>query len=291
MWHGRQAAHAPPGTACHDTVFSPMRPRPITLVLLVAASLVPSAVVSTLAPPVVAQAEDLSQPGISQITHESGNPIDDQGSSYDYRSYITSVTPKVSGLSLEVLEFADRLVLRNHTGKTVTVYGYEGEPYARVLPDGTVEVNMSSRAYYLNQNFYADVTVPASASSHATPHWAVADRTGQFEWHDHRIHWMSPIPPANVKNTSRRALIFDWQVPIQIGTRKGDIDGQLFWTPESSKAPTAVIVLGVAIALLGLLFVLFVRRRRSRAAAIAGGGVTGGSDGPGGPGGPSREAW
>jgi hypothetical protein len=194
----------------------------------------------------------------------------------------------VPGLSLEVLEFADRLVLRNHTGKTVTVYGYEGEPYARVLADGTVEVNTSSPAYYLNQNFYADVSVPASASAKATPHWVVADRTGEFEWHDHRIHWMSPIPPARVKDKSRRTLIFDWQVPIQVGAQKGDVNGQLFWTPESSKAPMAVIVLGAAIALLGLLFVLFVRRRRSRAAANAGGGVTGGSEGPGRP---PREAW
>ena len=42
---------------------------------------------------------------------ESGNPINDQGSSYHYRSYITAVTPSVPGLSLEVLEFADRLPL------------------------------------------------------------------------------------------------------------------------------------------------------------------------------------
>ena len=56
-----------------------------------------------------------------------------QGSSYHYRTYITSITPRAPGLSVEVLEFADRLLLRNHTGKTVTVYGYSGEPYARVL--------------------------------------------------------------------------------------------------------------------------------------------------------------
>ena len=47
------------------------------------------------------------------LTKESGNPIDDQGSSYHYRTYITSITPKVPGLSVEVLEFADRLLLRN----------------------------------------------------------------------------------------------------------------------------------------------------------------------------------
>ena len=93
-------------------------------------------------------------------SQESGNPINDQGSSYHYRTYITSITPKVPGLSVEVLEFADRLLLRNGTGKTVTVYGYSGEPYARVLPNGAAEQNKRSPAVYLNTNFYADVTVP-----------------------------------------------------------------------------------------------------------------------------------
>ena len=127
---------------------------------------------------------------------ESGNPINDQGSSYEYRSNITGVTPSVPGLSFQVLEFADRILLTNHTGKTVTIYGYEGEPYARVLANGTAEQNERSPATYLNTNFYAQVTVPASASASDPPKWQVIDRTGQFEWHDHRIHWMSPVPPA-----------------------------------------------------------------------------------------------
>jgi len=242
-----------------------------------------------LVPAPAVYAQSATQPSITQLTHESGNPIIDQGSNYDYRSNITSVTPKVPGLSLEVLEFADRLILTNHTGETVTVYGYEGEPYARVLADGTVEVNTDSPAYYLNQSFYADVTVPASASPRATPHWVVADRTGQFEWHDHRIHWMSPIPPAQVKDKSKRTLIFNWQVPIRVGTQMGDINGQLFWTPESSKASTAVIALGVAIVVLGLLLVLFVRRRRAHPAASADGAAGGGQDGAAA--GPSKEVW
>lgn len=200
---------------------------------------------------------------------ESGSPIEDQGSSYDYRSYITSVTPDASGLSLQVLEFADRLLLTNHTGKTVTIYGYEGEPYARVLANGAAEQNERSPATYLNTNFYGQVSVPAYADASATPRWQVIDRTGQFEWHDHRIHWMSPVPPAWVKNTGKRTLIFDWHVPIAVGVRKGYVNGQLFWTPESSKASPVVIVLGVAIALLGLAFVVFVRRRRGRADAVS----------------------
>ena len=139
--------------------------------------------------------------------HESGNPINDQGSNYHYRTYVRSITPHAPGLSVEVLEFADRLLLRNNTGKVVTVYGYEGEPYARVQPGGTVEQNVNSPAMYLNTNFYGIASVPAHASAGARPQWETVDRTGQFEWHDHRIHWMSPtVPrPSRTRNARRRS--------------------------------------------------------------------------------------
>jgi hypothetical protein len=193
---------------------------------------------------------------------ESGSPIQDQGSSYHFRSYITSITPAAPGLSVEVLEFADRLLLRNHTGKTVTIYGYSGEPYVRLLPNGSAEQNKRSPAVYLNTNFYANVTVPPSASATAPATWESVDRTGQFEWHDHRIHWMSPVTPPQVKDASKRTKIFDWTVPIRVGDQPGVIRGELFWVPNSSKAPTAAIVALVVIVIAGLALVLFVRRRR-----------------------------
>ncbi len=196
---------------------------------------------------------------------ESGSPIEDQGSNYDYRTYITSVTPKVKGLSIEVLVFADRLLLRNNTGKTVTIYGYSGEPYARVRPNGAAEENMRSPAVYLNTNFYADVSVPASANASDLPKWVAVDRAGQFEWHDHRIHWMSPVTPPEVKDKSKRTWIFDWSVPIAVGAQKGAIAGELYWVPENSKASIAAIVVFVVIVVLALGFVVFVRRRRARA--------------------------
>jgi hypothetical protein len=236
------------------------------LVLVALATLV-------LALPSAVHAQGVTQPNPTQ---ESGNPINDQGSNYNYRSYITRIVPHVTGLSLEVLEFADRLVLTNHTGRTITVYGYEGEPYARVRADGAVEVNTRSPAYYLNQNFYADVTVPASASASAPPRWTVIDRTGQFEWHDHRIHWMSPIPPAKIKDRGRRTWIFDWEVPIAVGAQPGAVYGELFWVPEEgTKAPAGAIVALVAITVLGLGLVLLMRRRRSGAPPSATGGGAG----------------
>ena len=220
--------------------------------------------VLVLAPCANALASSTSQTSSSS---ESENPINDQGSNYNYRSEITSISPKVTGLGIEVLEFADRLVLTNHTGKTVTVYGYSGEPYARVQANGTTEQNVRSPAVYLNTNFYGNVTVPASASASDPPKWVVIDRSGSFEWHDHRIHWMSPVTPPQVKDKSKRTLIFHWSVPISVGAQKGVVDGKLFWVPESSKAPVAAIVALVAIVLLALVFVLVVRRHRAGLAA------------------------
>jgi hypothetical protein len=212
-------------------------------------------------------------------SEQAQNPLNDQGSSPNYRSLITSVSPSVPGLSLQVLQFSDRLQLQNRSERTVTIDGYEGEPYARVQPNGTVEVNKDSPAYYLNQSFYGNVTVPAFASPTAPPKWTVVDRTGQFEWHDHRIHWMSPTLPPQVKDKGKRTLIFDWHVPIAVGASKGAVAGQLFWTPEASDAPVAAIVIGVAILVLGLLLVLVMRRRRARPQRPPGAGGGGQSAG------------
>lgn len=237
-------------------------------------------------PSLVCALAALSAPSVAAASE--ANPFADQGSNYDYRSYITAVRPQVGGLELQILEFADRLELTNHTGQTVTIYGYQGEPYARVLADGTAERNVLSPATYLNESFYADVKVPAIADPKAPPRWQVIDRTGFFEWHDHRIHWPTPTLPPEVKNKAERTLIFDWEVPIAVGARRGEIFGQLWWVPEDSSAPVAAIVVGVVIVLAGLLLVLYVRRRRARAALLGAGATSGrGSRGDAG----DEDAW
>jgi hypothetical protein len=213
---------------------------------------------------------------------ESQSPLSDQGSSPNYRSTITSVSPQAHGLGLQVLQFSDRLQLHNQTGKTVTVEGYEGEPYLRFRPSGAVEVNTRSPAYFLNQSFYGNVTVPQSASAKAPPHWKLVDGTGQFEWHDHRIHWMSPALPPQVKDKGKRTLIFAWHVPIAVEGHPGSVAGRLFWVPNSSSAPVAAIVIGGAIVVLGLLLVLTVRRRRGTPQPSAAGAAAAGAAGAGG---------
>jgi hypothetical protein len=258
--------------------FGDVRRRPL-LVLLLACALASAGLLA-------------SEPAALATTgsEQQQNPLNDQGSSPNYRSLITAISPNVAGLDVQVLQFSDRLQLQNRTGRTVTIAGYEGEPYARIEANGTVEVNKHSPAYYLNQSFYGNVTVPSFATAKATPQWSVVDRTGQFEWHDHRIHWMSPVLPPQVKDKGKRTLIFDWHVPIAVAAQHGTVAGQLYWTPESSSAPVAAFVIGGAIVILGLLLVLATRRRRGTR-----GRPSGNDDGEGGElsgaGPDTREAW
>jgi hypothetical protein len=180
----------------------------------------------------------------------------------NYRSIVDAVTPAVPGLKLQVLNYDDRFEMTNRSSQTVTVQGYNGEPYARVLANGTVELNVRSPAYYLNDDRYADVKVPASADPKAAPQWKVIDRTGSVQWHDHRMHWMSRGLPPQVKDKSKRTKVFDYSIPLQVGSRPGSIKGTLVWQPESGGPPAAMFVgLGV-LAAVAIAAVAVVRRRR-----------------------------
>jgi hypothetical protein len=184
----------------------------------------------------------------------------------NFRSIINDVSPAAPGVSLQVLNFDDRLELHNTSGKTVTVLGYNGEPYARVLGDGTVEVNRLSPANYLNTDRTGGETVPKFANPKAAPQWQTVDRSGDFQWHDHRIHWMGSGLPPNIHNKSVRTKVFNWKVPVQVGSSKGAIAGTLFYQPKpGGGAPIGAIVALVALVLVGVATTVFVRRRRSGA--------------------------
>lgn len=208
-------------------------------------------------------------PAPSALAHAGGNP--------NYRSVIDRVTPKVPGVIFEVLAYDAYLELRDQHGHEVVIYGYEGEPYARVLKDETVQVNERSPAYYLNDTRYPTEEVPPIADAKAPPRWKTVGSGGTFLWHDHRMHYGSPAVPGQVTDQSRKTKIFDYEIPLRIDGRRGAIDGTLYWVgaPNPSKLP--FILGGIAFLVVGGAAVLIVRRRR---------GADDDSEGE-----PAKEAW
>jgi hypothetical protein len=184
----------------------------------------------------------------------AGNP--------DYRSVIDKVTPKVPGVTFQVLSYDSYFQLLDQHGHEVTIYGYENEPYARILRDGTVQVNQRSPATYLNDSRFATAQVPPIADPKAPPQWKTVDDSGTFLWHDHRMHYQSTATPPQVTDKGRKTKIFDYTVPIEVDSRKGAIDGTLYWvgSPKASKTP--FIFAGIVIVVAGTAFVLLTRRRR-----------------------------
>jgi hypothetical protein len=189
------------------------------------------------------------------FAHE-GNP--------NFLSQVEAITPRTDGVTVEVLNRDDRLLLHNTSGEDVVIAGYQDEPYARVLADGTVEVNTDSEAYHLNEDRFAKVDVPAGADSKGEPRWKQSARTGRFEWHDHRAHWMGTGTPPQVKDEDVRTRLYGWSVPLEVGGRRGAIRGTLFWTPPPGGEAPLALIFGAAGAVIAVcIAVIVVRRRRA----------------------------
>lgn len=186
--------------------------------------------------------------------HE-GNP--------NYRSEINSIVPATDGLTVEVLNFDDSLRLTNRSGEDVLIIGYEGEPYARIGVDGTVEVNRNSTAYYLNDDRFAEAEVPEGIEPSDPPDWERVDGSGTFTWHDHRFHWMSTSIPPQVEDESAETKIFDYSIPIEVGGERGAIKGTLTWVGQDSGFPVAPFI-GLGLVAIGAVGLIVARRRRDR---------------------------
>ncbi len=190
----------------------------------------------------------------TQAEGHAGNP--------NFSSQVHGLSRPVEGISVEVLGFDDRLQLLNRSGKTVVIYGYEGEPYSRILADGTVETNANSPAVYLNEDRYAAVQVPKQADASAPADWTKVSDGGEFNWHDHRMHWMQSTTPPQVKNESRKTKIFDYRIPIRVGGRRDAIDGTLFWVGPADTPKMPLLIGGFVLIVICGAGVLVIRRRR-----------------------------
>jgi hypothetical protein len=209
----------------------------------------------------------------------------------NYETKLDAIKPAVKGLDVTTAGGDRYIVVKNDTGKVVSISGYDDEPYLRFLPTGEVQANTNSPATYLNKIRFGtpdSVTIPRSALASTKVKWQKVSGNGSYKWFDHRIHWMEKDPPPVVKDESKRTKIFDWQVPAKAGATPVTLVGTLTWVPAAASSDSglsggaiAAIVAGV-ILLAGLAGWLVQRRRRQA-------GEQGGPGGEREP--PAKEAW
>jgi hypothetical protein len=187
-----------------------------------------------------------------------------EGGPKGFTSTVTRVTPATQGLRATILQGDDRIGLRNTSGQTILVYGYTKDPYLRITPHAVYR-NERSPATYLNEVRFADQNVdfPDDVSAKAPPVWKQVSDGPYYEWHDHRIHWMNPILPPQVRRAKDEPHhIFDWSVPIRVGARSGALAGTLDYAPPpSSSFNRALLVVPAALIVLGGAAVWWRRRR------------------------------
>lgn len=183
------------------------------------------------------------------------------GGAAGFFSTVEQVDPQTPGLVVRVLDGDDRLGLRNETGTEIVVPGYDGEPYLRFTRNAVYR-NARSPATYLNEERLGNVELPAVANAEAEPAWTQVAERSYYEWHDHRIHWMSPVAPPQVRAAAgRRHHVFDWRIRLTVDGRPVALRGSLdYEPPPESRFRLVLIAPLAALALAGT--ALWLRRRR-----------------------------
>ena len=187
------------------------------------------------------------------------------GGALGFRSTVTGTSPVAAGLQITVLDYDDRLELSNDTGKPLMVLGYQGEPYL-AFRDGNVYRNTHSPATYLNDDRFGQVALPAHANPKAPPAWEEVSQRETYDWHDHRIHWMSrSLPPKIEAAKDQPQHVFDWTVPATLDGRPLRISGSLDYSPPPSGRPTLLVAVLVVVVVVGVAAVVLrlLRERRS----------------------------
>lgn len=184
------------------------------------------------------------------------------GAAKGYSSRVTAIQPADPAIHAEVLYADDQLQLRLDGDGTVIIDGYQNEPYLKFDPTGTY-VNTRSPARYLNDDRYGKVQLPTLANAKAQPAWHKVSPAGQpYQWHDHRIHWMSATyPPMVSADESVAHHIFDWTIPGTVDGKPLAIQGTLDYKPLPGQTFPKKLLIPIVLLLVGGLVLVIVRNR------------------------------
>lgn len=168
----------------------------------------------------------------------------------DFQNEILRVEPTADAVAFSVVGGDSFLRAEVRPGTELVVLGYFGEPYLRILPDGTVEENVVSPSVVLNEDRYGTSTAYDRDDAQLPPEWQVVGSAGTWAWHDHRIHWMAESPPPG---RTPGDLVFDEvTVPVLVDGTPTKVYVSLSWLerPPPLAALAGILAgIGAAVAL------------------------------------------
>lgn len=203
-----------------------------------------------------------------------GTPAFAHSGAADASNYVSTITdPGHPDLQWQVYGGDALIELTNGTGEELIVEGYTGEPYLKYVPGDGVFQNIHSPAVYYNTDRYANTPLPDIADPEAEPEWERVADGDAYAWHDHRAHWMSPVPPSGIFSDPDTAQkVFDWSFIVR-GTLDDSehlfiVRGTLSWVPAVAWWPP-VLALGVVFGGIALFAALRTRPQGDRWTGLA----------------------
>jgi hypothetical protein len=158
----------------------------------------------------------------------------------NYQTVLAPLSPALKGVRLEPVDLGAQLELTNTGEKSVTVLGYEGEPYLRVGPAGAFR-NRLSPATYANRTRNAQGAIPSYADASKPPEWIKISSNNWVRWHDHRAHWMGSQEPPKVRaEPGREQVVQNIRIELLRGKETSIALGAVRWVPGSSILPGLV---------------------------------------------------
>ena len=141
-------------------------------------------------------------------------------------SIVDRIDPSTDAITADIVGGDAFLRMRVAPGHEVDVTGYDEEPYLFVDTDGTVYLNEWSPTGVLNESRYGGSQDPLPEyEPDQEPVWKKIGSGGTVMWHDHRVHWMSPLTPAAIDD---EGLVQQWFVPVNVDGVPTTISGSLY---------------------------------------------------------------
>lgn len=142
---------------------------------------------------------------------------------------VTTVSPSLPESVKVDIVGTDTFVRIRSDGHEVVIPGYEQEAYIEISAANEVRVNVNSITYLLNQTRYGS-DVPEVTTDEVK--WETVSTSGEYMWHDHRVHWMSQKPPATINDDG---LIQTWVMPLTVDAQEVIVSGELYLRDPASR--------------------------------------------------------